>query len=197
VAYLDIEKRRAWFRGRYRRRHDWELERARAYRESNRRALCRRQKAWARKKMAEDPTRRVRIYLQIQWKKRCRSRGIYHAEAFLQLLGCAWSQFTGRIDRQRKRNGWTWHGYGSEWTLDHKLPVCAFRLEKYEERAMCSHFSNLQVLSVEQNRRKNGSYSKVELRCFKALWRSRHSRKCRQLRLFKESRDERKPICPF
>jgi hypothetical protein len=25
--------------------------------------------------------------------------GIYHAEAFLQLLGCAWSQFTGRIDR--------------------------------------------------------------------------------------------------
>ena len=49
----------------------------------------------------------------------------------------------------------------------------------------------------EQNRRKNGSYSKVELRCFKALWRSRHSRKCRQLRLFKESRDERKPICPF
>ena len=156
-----------------------------------------RQKAWVRKKMAEDPTWRVQIYLQIQWKKRCRSRGIYHAEPFLQLLGCEWSQFIARIEHQLKRNGWTWQRYGSEWTLDHKLPVRAWNLERYEERAMCSHFSNLRPLSDEENRRKNGSYSKAELRCYKTHWRSTFGRQLRQALLFKQSRGERKPICPF
>ena len=28
---------------------------------------------------------------------------------------------------------------------------------------MCSHWSNLQVLSLDENRRKNGSYSKAKL----------------------------------
>ena len=149
------------------------------------------------RKLVEDPTWGVRVYLQIQWKKRCRYRGIYHAESFIELLGCEWTQFTARIDRQLKRNGWTWQGYASEWSLDHKLAICAWNLERYEERAMCSHFSNLQVLSIEQNRRKNGSYSKVELRCFKTLWRSRYGRMSRQLRLFKESRQPQTVETPF
>jgi hypothetical protein len=64
LAYRDIEKRQAWFRRRYRRRHEWEFERARAYRESNRRTLRRRQKAWVRLKLLEDPFWRCRIALQ-------------------------------------------------------------------------------------------------------------------------------------
>jgi hypothetical protein len=135
----------------------------------------------------------MKIRLQVDWARRCKRKRVYHSKGFLQLLGCSWSEFTARVERQFRRRGWDWSDYGSEFTIDHQLPCCAFDLGKAEQRAMCSHFSNLQVLSVEQNRRKNGSYSKVELRCFKTLWRSRYGRKCRQLRLFKEQRCE----CPF
>jgi hypothetical protein len=173
--------------------HAKELRRAARYRQSNRKAVARRQRQFTKRKLAQDPTYRMKIRLQVDWARRCKRKRVYHSKGFLQLLGCSWSEFTARVERQFKRRGWDWSDYGSEFTIDHRLPCCAFDLRKAEQRAMCSHFSNLQVLSVEQNRRKNGSYSKVELRCFKTLWRSRYGRKCRQLRLFKEQRCE----CPF
>src|SRR6266481_1846493 len=106
-------------------------------------------------------------------------------------------QFARRVERQFKRRSWDRSDYGSEFTIDHRLPCCAFDLHKVEQRAMCSHWSNLQVLSLDDNRRKNGSYSKVELCCFKTLWRSRYGRKCRQLRLFKELRQRQTVETPF
>jgi hypothetical protein len=181
----------------YRRYHAKELERSARYRQSNRRLVRKRQREWMRRKLLADPTWRCRIALQVDWKRKCRRKGVFHSEPVLELLGMPWEQFTRRLESQFKRRGWTWQGYGSEWTLDHKLPSYAFKLQKYEDRAICSHFSNLQVLSVEANRAKNGSYSKVELRCYKTQWRSTFGRRLRQALLFKQSRSERKPICPF
>ena len=197
MAYRDIEKRRAWFRRRYQKRHEWELQRAARYRQSNRRLIRKRQRAWTRKKVAEDPSYRVRFALQTDWKRRCRRKGVFHSEPFLELLGMPWEQFARRLERQFKHRGWDWSEYGSEWTIDHRLPCCSFDLRKAEDRAMCCHFSNLRPLSVEENRRKNGSYSKAELRCYKTQWRLTFGRQPRQALLFKQSRSERKPICPF
>jgi hypothetical protein len=100
-----------------------------------------------------------------------------------------------RLERQFKRRGWDWSDYGSEFTIDHQLPCCAFDLHKAEQRAMCSHWSNLQVLSVEQNRIKNGQFSKAELNCFKTLWRIKYGKNLRQPELFKQ--ELKKPECPF
>lgn len=197
MAYADIEKRRAWFRRRYQKRHEWELERAARYRQNKRRLLRKRQREWMRRKLLEDPAWRCRIGLQTDWKRRCWRKGVFHSEPFLELLGMPWEQFSRRLERQFKRCGWDWSDYGSEFTIDHRLPRCAFDLHKAEQRAMCSHRSNLQVLSLDENRRKNGGYSKVELRCFKTLWRSRYGRMRRQLRLFKESRQRQTVETPF
>ncbi len=197
MAYRDIEKRRAWFRRRYQKRHEWELERAHKYRQSHRRLVRKRRREWMRRKLLEDPTRRCRIALQVDWKRRCRRKGVFHSEPFLALLAMPWEQFARRLERQFKRRGWDWSDYGSEFTIDHRLPCCAFDLHKAEQRAMCSHWSNLQVLSLDENRRKNGNYSKPELRCYKTQWRFTFGRKHRQTLLFKESRAECKPICPF
>ena len=150
-----------------------------------------------RRKLLEDPTWHCRTALQTDWKRRCQRKGVFHIEPFLELLGMAWEQFARRLERQFKRRGWDWSDYGSEFTIDHRLPCCAFDLHKAEQRAMCSHWSNLQVLSLDENRRKNGNYSTVELRCYKTQWRLTFGRQPRQTLLFKESRCERKPICPF
>jgi hypothetical protein len=106
-----------------------------------------------------------------------------------------WGEFTRYLQRRFKR-GMSWDNLG-EWTVDHVLPVCAFDLAKQEQRAMVCHWSNLRPLWADENRRKNGRYSRVELRCFKTLWRSRYGRMCRQLRLFKESRQRQSVETPF
>jgi len=71
------------------------------------------------------------------------------------------------------------------------LPVKVWDLWKAEDLAMCCHFSNLRPLSVDANRRKNGSYSKLELRLYKRLWRMKFSPKVKQLTFADQ------PECPF
>jgi hypothetical protein len=58
---------------------------------------------------------------------------------------------------------------GEAWHLDHILPTSAFDLRKAEERAMCCCWINLRQLAADTNRRKQGSYSKDELRAYKTL----------------------------
>lgn len=111
---------------------------------------------------------------------------IRHSEPFLQLLGCEWSQFTPRIERQLRRHGWEWSDFGKLFEIDHTLPFNAFRLERYEDRLMVNHFSNLKAMDPHLNRIKNGQFSKAELECYKSLWRANYKPRHRQLRLFKE-----------
>jgi hypothetical protein len=112
-----------------------------------------------------------------------------------------WEEFRRYLQRRFKR-GMSWDNL-REWTVDHVLPVCVFDLAKQEQRAMVCHWSNLRPLWAEENRRKNGHFSKVELRLYKRLWRMKY-KPTRQGELFKEetrkpgeSRSDRKPICPF
>jgi hypothetical protein len=59
--------------------------------------------------------------------------------------------------------------------------VCAFDLAKQEQRAMVCHWSNLRPLWAEENRRKNGHFSKLELRLYKRLWRMQYKKRLRQM----------------
>ena len=179
----------------YRRYHAKELERSARYRQSNRKAVARRQRQFTKRKLAQDPTFRMKIRLQVDWARRCKRKRVYHSKGFLQLLGCSWSEFTARVERQFKRSGWDWQDYGSEFTIDHRLPCAAFDLRKAEQRAMCCHWSNLQVLTPSANRIKNRKFDKLELRCFKNFWRANFKPRRKQLALFEDSR--RRPDCPF
>ena len=58
-----------------------------------------------------------------------------------------WPEFSARLERQLKRRGWTFSDFGSKFWGDHRLPICAFNLKKAEERAMATHFSNLQNIA--------------------------------------------------
>ena len=75
-------------------------------------------------------------------------------------------------------------------TVDHRLPVRAFNLRKREERAIASRWTNLTAMSFESNRRKNGRYSEVELRCYKRIWRMQYAPKLRQVPLLTDMPSE-------
>jgi hypothetical protein len=156
----------------YRRYHNKELERAARYRQANRKAVSQRQQEYIKRKLAKDPSHRVRMICQIHWKARCRRKGVYRSKGFLALLGMPWPEFAARLERQLKRRGWQWTDFGSKFWIDHRLPVCAFDLKKAEERAMCTHWSNLQVLPASWNRAKNGYFSKDDLHAYKTMWKT-------------------------
>ena len=56
---------------------------------------------------------------------------------------------------------------------------------------MVCHWSNLRPLSVEENRIKNGHYSKIELSLYKTMWRMAYGPKPKQLKFAD------RPDCPF
>jgi len=47
----------------------------------------------------------------------------------------------------------TWDNYG-EWHIDHETPCAAFDLTDPVQQSNCFHYSNLQPLWAEENRRK-------------------------------------------
>jgi hypothetical protein len=55
----------------HRRHHREQLERAARYRQANRKAVAQRQQQYIKRKLAEDPTYRVRMICQTHWKARC------------------------------------------------------------------------------------------------------------------------------
>jgi hypothetical protein len=68
----------------------YNLERAARYRQANRKAVSQRQQEYIKRKLAEDPTYRVRMICQIHWKARCRRKRVYHSKGSLELLGMPW-----------------------------------------------------------------------------------------------------------
>jgi hypothetical protein len=69
------------------------------------------------------------------------------------LLGCSAAELRRHIERQFTK-GMNWKNYASLWELDHVIPISKFDLTKPEEVKKAAHFTNLQPLPVEENRRK-------------------------------------------
>jgi hypothetical protein len=132
VPYADPVKRadcaRKACKRYYRGYQNKELGRAAAYRRANRLSVAAGQREYPKRKLAADPTYRLKIVLQIGWKKRCRRAGVHHAEPFLRLLGTSWQHFTRYFER-RFRPGMSWENFGA-WSIDHLFPVCAFNIRR-------------------------------------------------------------------
>jgi len=55
--------------------------------------------------------------------------------------------------KKQFRPGMTWDNYG-KWHIDHIIPCCKFDLSKPKEQQKCFHYTNLQPLWAEENRKK-------------------------------------------
>ena len=49
----------------------------------------------------------------------------------------------------------SWDNYGSYWEIDHIVPIDSFDLTKSEEIYKCWHYTNLQPLTIKENRIKS------------------------------------------
>jgi hypothetical protein len=70
-----------------------------------------------------------------------------------EMLGCSYADARAWIESKFKR-GMDWHNAG-DWEIDHVIPIAAFDLSNDAHVRRVNHYSNLQPLWREENRRKS------------------------------------------
>jgi len=106
----------------------------------------------ARQKL--DPRWRFERAVRTRLRKTLRDAKRMHRT--FDLVGCTIGELRGHIERQFS-SGMTWDNHGSapgKWELDHRIPVASFDLSDAVQLRACFHYSNLQPLWYEVNRRK-------------------------------------------
>lgn len=71
----------------------------------------------------------------------------------LVLLGCSIEEFKQHLESQFKPE-MNWDNHGSYWEIDHIQPCISFNLIDPLEQAKCFHYTNMQPLTINENRTK-------------------------------------------
>jgi len=75
-------------------------------------------------------------------------------QSAMALVGCSIDELRAHLESQFA-HGMSWDNYGQGgWEIDHVIPVAAFDMTDPEQQRRCFHYSNLQPLWAEDNRRK-------------------------------------------
>jgi hypothetical protein len=78
------------------------------------------------------------------------------AETSKKLLGCD-KDFLVQYLASKFIEGMTWDNYGPKgWHIDHIIPCSSFDMSDPEQQKQCFHYTNLQPLWAEDNRKKSG-----------------------------------------
>lgn len=158
LASQDPEKKRQDANDRYKRKKKQILQKQKEAYQNNKENKISYQKAYyrankqeiIRKQIIRD-AKRMKQDVHFMLRKRLRSRlrmamkNNYRTGLAIESLGCSIEQFKAYIESQFK-NGMNWQNYGSEWELDHKVPLFKFNLLDSDQISIACHFSNIQPL---------------------------------------------------
>lgn len=114
---------------------------------------------YRRRRYESDPVFRIRIALSTRLVKLLGRCGASKSDKTIALLGCSLPQLKAHIESQFK-SGMTWENKHL-WEVDHIKPCAAFDLSDPEQQRKCFHFTNLQPLWSEENRKKSSTYEMV------------------------------------
>ena len=67
-----------------------------------------------------------------------------------ETMGCTWSELEAYLSKQLPAE-WTWKDFGSKFHIDHIMPLASFDLTDKDQYKQACHFTNLQILSVQDN----------------------------------------------
>jgi len=74
--------------------------------------------------------------------------------SYYELLGCNYDFLMGWLQCRFEKE-MNWDNYGSVWEIDHIIPLSQFNLSDENEKKICAHWTNLQPLTIYENRSKN------------------------------------------
>lgn len=89
-------------------------------------------------------------------------KGSTKAAKTIEMLGCSIREFREHIT-SLFAVGMSWDNYG-DWELDHVKPCRAFDLTQPAEQKECFHYTNLQPMWREENKRKSDNWKGLSAR---------------------------------
>lgn len=116
-------------------------------------------KKWNAEKRASDPLFRLKSNIRTRTNGAVRRGGFTKLSGMSEILGCDWSALMAHLE-SKFAPGMTWANYGTEWVIDHHVPLASARNE-VELMRLC-HFTNLRPLGKVDNLRKAAKMPKGE-----------------------------------
>ena len=111
---------------------------------------------WRREKLKNDPVFRAQMNLRLRLYEFIKKGKYRKYGRFKTMLGCDWDYFKKHIESQFEQ-GMSWSNYG-KWEIDHVIPISVWDLSKEEDQMLASHYTNLQPLWAEENRKKSNKF---------------------------------------
>lgn len=154
----NIEKAKESKRKSYEKHREKNLKKFKEYREKN------------ENKIKRNIHEKERIEKDIGYKLRKNLRTSIHKtlkrakkiDSITRNLGCS-TEFLIQYLESKFQPHMTWENYGSEWHIDHIIPLSAFDLQNIIHFRAAGNYKNLQPLWKEQNKSKFNKYNKEDL----------------------------------
>jgi len=131
---------------------DATLKRTKDWRNKNSDRLRKIKREYERTRYKTDPLYLIRRRLRARQNSALRQIGVYRCHKVKDFIGCTLPELRAQFEAQFQP-GMSWENYG-KWHVDHIRPLVAFDLINESEVKKAFHFSNLQPLWAEENRRK-------------------------------------------
>tara|TARA_R110000782_G_scaffold201802_1_gene290413 strand:- start:63 stop:689 length:627 start_codon:yes stop_codon:yes gene_type:complete len=109
---------------------------------------------YRRNRYKTDPQFKLRIILGNRINSALKSKKHSKIQSTLILLGCTLEELQNHLEKQFKEE-MNWSNHGSYWEVDHIMPCSSFNLINIEQQKLCFNYTNLQPLTVTQNRQKS------------------------------------------
>jgi len=122
-----------------------------AWQKKNIRKVLDRHKVWSKKKRQTDPNWKLKCYLRTRIYNAL--KGISKSASTVKLLGCSIENLWIHLESQFEE-GMCRENYGTFWEVDHIIALALFDLTREEHQRRAFHFSNLQPLTIADNRSK-------------------------------------------
>ena len=110
-------------------------------------------KIYIKKRLKEDPAFKLKETLRKRMYDLLIKNKIPKVYSASILLGCTVQECKQHIESNFKED-MSWDNHGSYWEIDHIKPCSSFDLTDIEQQKQCFHYTNLQPLTIYENRSK-------------------------------------------
>lgn len=108
---------------------------------------------WMKDKKSSDPQFKLKQILRMRLLDALKRKNTTKNHSAITLLGCSIEYAQKHLEKQFKPE-MTWENHGRIWEIDHKTPCASFDLTYVEQQQKCFNYTNLQPLTISENRSK-------------------------------------------
>jgi hypothetical protein len=123
------------------------------YRKNNKEKL----NQYRKNKKSSDPQFKLKQILRMRLLDALKRKNTTKNHSAITLLGCSIEYAQKHLETQFMPE-MNWNNHGTYWEIDHVIPCASFDLIDIEQQKQCFNYTNLQPLTVSENRSKGKKY---------------------------------------